>query len=146
PYMEQDNVYKQFVLPNMNLNHRGAPHATDPAGQGKAWFENPSYPPTANYRAGQTKIKNLLCPSAPTSPITSNAFGGGGANSGGVIIGHHPWNQASPSQVNYPFWFEDFETVETLMPQARTNYAGVAGSGKGNSAYFSKWEGVFTNR
>jgi prepilin-type N-terminal cleavage/methylation domain-containing protein len=59
PYMEQDNIYKNFSQ-------------TVPSGQ-VAWFQNPlnrppsgsTIPSPAPQYGGQGKIKNFLCPAAP---------------------------------------------------------------------------------
>jgi hypothetical protein len=108
------------------------------------------YPPPRNYGAATTKIKSLMCPSASTGPIQDNSFGHVGASSGGVIMGTHVWNEVTPpeqvEQVRTGFWLDDYEGAERYLPFGRVHYAGCAGTGRGTSSYFNRWEGVFTNR
>ena len=109
------------------------------------WFDNP-YPPTVIYTAGRAKIKTFMCPSdaMPDEP-ENNSFGTG--QPGGWIIGGPMVRNLDPSTVvTTGFWYEDYNSVETLMPLGKSNYTGCAGLGRGNNATWSRYEGIFVNR
>jgi prepilin-type N-terminal cleavage/methylation domain-containing protein len=150
PYMEQDNVYK-LISPALTTS---VGRMDDPDNRNASmpyWFDNP-YPPTVIYTAGKTKIKTFQCPSDPQAgqEPDNNAFGTG--SQGGWIIGgmlvRNTDASGSPASalVTSGFYYEDYNSVESLMPLASTNYVGCAGSGRGNNATTSKYEGIFVNR
>ncbi len=146
PYIEQDNVYKQF-----NFNTKSGSLLDLRASTG-LWFDNDTYPYPTIYPFCRPVIKTYLCPSAPTGDPTNNS---NNANPGvhGTVIGFHTYNDAN-NVFRGSIWYEDWYTVETLMPLGRTNYAGVAGLGKGGNPVVDKntgstygaYEGVFANR
>jgi prepilin-type N-terminal cleavage/methylation domain-containing protein len=144
PYIEQDNLYK-VISPALTV---AAGRMDDPNNTSTSmlpWFENPSYPPTVMYTAGKTKIKTYLCPSAPEREPENNAFGTG--TSGGFVIGGPLVRNLAPSTVyTVGFWYEDYNSVESLMPLGITHYLGVSGLGRGNNPTYSKFEGTFVNR
>jgi hypothetical protein len=113
------------------------------------WFDNPYASSPGNsqiiYQAAKTRIKTFLCPSAPDSDPDNNSFGAG--QPGGYIIGGPMVRNLDPSTVvTTGFWYDDWNTVETLMPWGLTHYAGCAGLGRGNHPTWSKFEGIFVNR
>ncbi len=143
PYIEQDNVYR-LIDPALNTPVGRMDDATNTNPAMPYWFDNP-YPPTVMYTAGRTKIKTFMCPSAPDIEPENNAFGRGQA--GGFVIGGPMSRNIAPNTVlTTGFWYEDYNTVETLMPLAPTNYLGCAGLGRGNHPTWSRYEGIFVNR
>ena len=122
PYVEQENVYRQLRI------------ELDPRRTGPAWYLDPT-----NWRLAQTRVKSFECPSDNVATDTS-------------ING-----QAKALHVfNYDAVLQDDDNTgidAILMDPAdptvlgRTNYFGCAGlSGRGTSRYWSRYEGVFTNR
>src|SRR5262249_41034804 len=107
------------------------------------WFDNP-YPPTVIYTAGKAKIKTFMCPSQPFDEPENNSFGTGQA--GGWIIGGPMVRNTTTLVVTSGFWYEDYNSVESLMPLGRTDYVGCAGLGRGNNPTWSGYEGIFVNR
>ncbi len=148
PYIEQDNVYK-VIQPTLTTSVGRMDDPTNTHPKMPYWFDNP-YPPTIMYTAGKVKINTFLCPSAPVTEPDNNSFGRG--QSGGYIIGGPMVRNgtlpgiANPVVVTTGFWFEDYNTVETLMPLAPTHYVGCAGLGRGNHPTWSRYEGLFVNR
>jgi hypothetical protein len=107
------------------------------------WFDNP-YPPTVMYTMGKTAIKTFRCPSDPMQDPDNNSFGKG--STGGYILGMMVRNLDPSTVVTTGFYYEDWNSVEALMPLGVSNYAGSAGLGRGNHATWSKYEGIFVNR
>jgi prepilin-type N-terminal cleavage/methylation domain-containing protein len=153
PYIEQDNVYK-LIAPVLNttVGRMDDPDNRDP--NLPYWFDNP-YPPTVMYSAGKTVIKSHICPSIPGGEPDNNAFGQGyGTTDGGFIIGGPLVRNLGPSTVvTTGFWYENYDSVETLMPLGVTTYAGCSGLGRGNNSTpnslnipWNAYEGVFVNR
>jgi prepilin-type N-terminal cleavage/methylation domain-containing protein len=143
PHLEQDNVYN-LINPALTtpFGRMDDPQNLNPSMP--FWFDNP-YPPTVIYTAGKTRIKTFLCPSGPAGEPDNNAFGTG--QRGGFIIGGPLVRNLSPSTVvTTGFWFEDYNTVEALMPLGITHYVGCAGLGRGNHPTWSLYEGMFVNR
>jgi prepilin-type N-terminal cleavage/methylation domain-containing protein len=161
PYIEQDNVFK-LLSPTF---------ASPPAGNMcdckntnvamPFWFDNPydiapdaaGYPPQTLYTVGKTKIKTFMCPSDARgdSQPDNNSFGTG--QTGGYLIGGPMSRNLAPTTVvTTGFWYEDYNTVESLMPLGGTNYLGCAGLGRGNCPVLlngvaaSAYEGYFVNR
>jgi len=150
PYIEQDNVYK-IISPQLTTSSGSM---TDPSNNNTAlpyWFDNP-YPPTVIYTAGKTKIKTYMCPSAPEGEPTNNAFGKG--SGGGWLIGGPLVRNIGPGTVvTSGWWYEDYNSVETLMPLGVSHYLGSAGLGRGNNTTlnavnlpWNAYEGMFVNR
>jgi prepilin-type N-terminal cleavage/methylation domain-containing protein/prepilin-type processing-associated H-X9-DG protein len=149
PYMEQDNLYKNFKLPSTSI---------DTYGPNQLWFDNPLAPygstnpaTLSNYAWATAKLKMFLCPSAP---VYSAMYNGGlfAATSGGQAIGLITWTDGSFSYTGG--WFDDGVGVETWYPFGVTNYFACAGSGHYNSAQaganaagpITQFEGIFTER
>jgi len=146
PYIEQDNVYK-LITPALTTS---VGRMDDPDNRNASmpyWFDNP-YPPTVIYTAGKTKIKTFQCPSDAQGgqEPENNAFGATGIQGGWIIGGMLVRNLDPSTVVTSGFYFEDYNGVETMMPLGVTNYVGCAGSGVGNHATYSKYEGIFVNR
>jgi len=153
PHMEQDNVYK-LIDPQWSTSAGRMDDAKNTNPAMPYWFDNP-YPATPIsvpspgswqiYVAGRAKIKTFRCPSDPKEEPENNAFGTG--MTGGFIIGGPLVRNLSPSTVvTTGFWYDDYNTVETLMPFGVTNYVGCAGLGRGNHPTWSRYEGIFVNR
>lgn len=72
PYIEQDNLYKQFVVPP--TSKPGAPlNATTNPGNAAAW--------SSSQTPMRTKVNTFLCPSSPAAPSASAvSWGGPGSN------------------------------------------------------------------
>jgi hypothetical protein len=120
PYLEADNVFKQLV--NQYDLNKGGPE----------WDE-----PSSNQKATQTKIKAFICPSDEL-PNVSGVYGANAI--------YHTWNSSTAGFVaDYNYYFPGVPTyLGDLF--GRTNYMGVAGTGKGNHATWSRWTGVLANR
>jgi len=143
PYVEQENVYR--VISPALITPYG--RMDDPANTNPAlpyWFDNP-YPPTVMYTAGKTEIKPFRCPADPKGEPDNNAFGAT-ALANGYILGMMIRNLAPSTVVTTGWYYEDYNSVETLMPLATTNYVGCAGLGRGDHPNWSRYEGVFVNR
>jgi prepilin-type N-terminal cleavage/methylation domain-containing protein len=142
PYIEQDNIWKNIgpayattngsMLDDGNMNPNMA-----------FWFDNP-YPPTLIYTYGKTRIKTFICPSAPDGEPENNAYGKG--TSGGWLIGGPHIRNTTTQVFTVGFWYEDYQSVETLMPLGVTHYLGSGGLGRGNNPTYSKFEGIFVDR
>jgi prepilin-type N-terminal cleavage/methylation domain-containing protein len=114
PYIELDNVYKQFKLSN-------DPNAQRPAFV--PWWETDQ-----NWTAAQTKIKTYVCPSDTPEqyPIIF------------ISLKKTPSNPTGSGTIQ-AWWFG---ATDSMFP-GRTNYMGVAGGfGKIGNAW-DVWEGVF---
>jgi prepilin-type N-terminal cleavage/methylation domain-containing protein/prepilin-type processing-associated H-X9-DG protein len=124
PYVEQDNVYRRLQID------------FDPARRGPAWYTN-----ATNWGLAQTQIKLFECPSDNIARDTSIA---------GTGLAYHCFNWSAPiipdtddnTDVDYVLLLPSNPTV-----LGRANYVGCAGlAGRGTSQYWSKYEGIFTNR
>jgi prepilin-type N-terminal cleavage/methylation domain-containing protein/prepilin-type processing-associated H-X9-DG protein len=124
PYVEQDNVYGQMQID------------FDPTHLGPAWYTNPT-----NWQRAQTRIKLFECPSDNIGEDTAQ---------NGATKAFHAFNYAAPLVPDADDNTDtDFVALEPSDPTVlgRTNYAGCAGlAGHGTSAYWGKYEGIFTNR
>jgi prepilin-type N-terminal cleavage/methylation domain-containing protein/prepilin-type processing-associated H-X9-DG protein len=124
PYVEQDNLYRQLQID------------FDPGRLGPAWYLN-----ATNWGAAQARIRLFECPSDNISTDTSIR---------GTGLAYHCFNWSAPI-VQGADDNTDGDAV-LLSPGnptvlGRANYAGVAGlAGRGTSQYWSKYQGVFTNR
>jgi prepilin-type N-terminal cleavage/methylation domain-containing protein/prepilin-type processing-associated H-X9-DG protein len=171
PYVEQENTYKQVVGKSNNPTPPtfGGENLTTPFGRMDDWdnrspkmpfwFDYP-YPSDGGFKGSTTniymtanlKVKTFLCPSAPGGEPDNNAFGKG--TSGGIMLaGQLVRNLAPTTVVTAGWWYEDYNTVEQLMPFGLIHYAGNAGLGRGNNNNknavgkpWSAYEGVFVNR
>jgi prepilin-type N-terminal cleavage/methylation domain-containing protein len=147
PYIEQDNVYK-LITPEYGRTPTNVGRMDDPNNLNPAmpfWFDNP-YPPTVLYTTGRTTIKTFRCPSDPNGEPENNAYGTG-RTGGWIIGGMHVRNLANPATVvTTGFWYEDYQSVENLMPLAPSNYVGCAGLGRGDNPNWSRYEGIFVDR
>jgi prepilin-type N-terminal cleavage/methylation domain-containing protein/prepilin-type processing-associated H-X9-DG protein len=124
PYIEQENLYRQLQVD------------LDPRHLGPAWYTNP-----VNWQLAQTRIKLFECPSDNIAADTPTQ---------GTALSHHSYNYFAAIVPN-----TDDNTNEdavildptNAMVLGRTNYFGCAGlAGHGTSQYWSKYEGIFTNR
>jgi prepilin-type processing-associated H-X9-DG protein len=89
-----------------------------------------------------TRLKIFRCPSATSF---DPEFGRSGPGSGGTLLGLHVFN--SPRfGVFTDGWKDDYVRAANYRFLARTNYMGVAGCGSGNHPFFSRFEGICTNR
>jgi prepilin-type N-terminal cleavage/methylation domain-containing protein len=140
PYMEQENIYRQFEV---RLLHPTAGSMTDVNNTNPAlprWFEYPAYPPVEFYTAAKNRIKTFLCPSAnDQEPNKGPSF------AAGWILGMHQFNE-NGFLIRGTIWFEDSVGVETFMPMGISHYATNIGSGRGNSPLFGMYTGPFANR
>jgi prepilin-type N-terminal cleavage/methylation domain-containing protein/prepilin-type processing-associated H-X9-DG protein len=124
PYVEQENLYRQ-----LQINF-------DPGTLGPAWYTNPT-----NWQLAQTRIKLFECPSDNIA-TDSSVFG--------TVEAFHCYNYSAPIVPNTDDNTNtDGVSLDPSNPTilGRSNYAGCAGlAGKGTSQYWSKYEGIFTNR
>jgi prepilin-type N-terminal cleavage/methylation domain-containing protein len=124
PYFEQENLYRQLQI-DFDVRHLGS-----------AWYTNPT-----NWQLAQARIKVFECPSDNVDEDTTTQ---------GTVEGFHVFNFKAPLVPNT----DDIVDGDALvLPPSdptvlgRSNYAGCAGlAGKGTSQYWSKYEGIFTNR
>jgi len=129
PYVEQDNIYKQFVA---GYDARGWPSPFDTnnykTGNGATlnwWSFNPPF------TLAQTRIKNFLCPS--DDPYQS-AFGTG------TFICY----SSSATSLVFTGGYYPNPTGDLF---GRTNYAGCQGAiGYGSDAFYGKYTGLLTDR
>jgi prepilin-type N-terminal cleavage/methylation domain-containing protein/prepilin-type processing-associated H-X9-DG protein len=123
PYLEHDTLYRQLRID------------FDPRRLGPAWYTN-----ATNWRLAQTRIKLFECPSDDLYDTSSR----------GTALAFHPYNYLAPivPDTDDNTWFD----AVMLSPSdptvlGRTSYLGCAGlSGRGTSQYWSRYEGIFTNR
>jgi prepilin-type N-terminal cleavage/methylation domain-containing protein len=124
PYIEQDNLCRQIQV------------EFDPRQVGPAWYTNP-----INWQLAQTRVKTFECPSdsvADDTPTQGTAYALHCYNYRAVIVPNTDDNTNEDQVILDP-------TNPTVL--GRTNYFGCAGlSGRGTSQYWSKYEGIFTNR
>ncbi len=124
PYLDQENVYRQLEI---DLN---------PTRLAPAWYTNPT-----NWALAQTRIKPFECPSDNVAGDTSLH---------GTVVAFHFFNWFAPIIPNTDDntdWDGIFLDPSNPTVLGRTNYLGCGGlAGRGASQYWSKYEGVFTNR
>jgi prepilin-type N-terminal cleavage/methylation domain-containing protein/prepilin-type processing-associated H-X9-DG protein len=124
PYIEYANIYRQMQI---KFDVRNA---------GPAWYTN-----STNWQLAQTRIKLFECPSdnigGDSSPVLT-------------VMAFHSFNYAAPIVPNTDDnTNEDYVGLDPSDPTVlgRTNYLGIAGlAGRGTSKYWSKYEGIFSNR
>jgi prepilin-type N-terminal cleavage/methylation domain-containing protein/prepilin-type processing-associated H-X9-DG protein len=140
PYLEQEHVYRRITV-NYDVHFKG----------GLPWFlsaREPNVAHEANNQAAGTPISLFRCPSAPDFEVQPIPGPGGG----GTLLGVHVFNSRTFTflDVHYPVFTCAYRDDYRLYPEAmflpRTNYVGIAGCGAGNHPYFSRFEGVYTNR
>jgi prepilin-type N-terminal cleavage/methylation domain-containing protein len=123
PYLEQDNLHANIKTEfNVRL-------------LGPAWYLD-----AGNWAVAQTRLRAFMCPSDDLYADTAD----------GVAEAYHQFNYAGPIIPNADdnTWI-DFVLLPPSNPTSlgRTNYVGVAGlAGRGTSQYWSRYEGIFTNR
>lgn len=154
PYLEGDNIFKQFsTLLELGLTRNGP-----------AWFNN-----TTVVQVARTRIKTYLCPSDNLTDDNADASSPGRAGvwggSGTYVIGVHMWNKNATSGPGYSGFPGGFAGTEGLVTSSAagaslgySNYVGISGMfGNGNNttnpfftfygAYgLSSFVGMFTNR
>jgi prepilin-type N-terminal cleavage/methylation domain-containing protein/prepilin-type processing-associated H-X9-DG protein len=123
PFVEQDNIYVQLQVD------------LDPGHIGPAWYTN-----ATNWVLAQTRIKLFECPSDTLYDTSS----------WGTAMAFHSYNYRAPilpdADDNTNF---DAVGLDPGNPTVlgHTSYAGCAGlAGHGTSQYWSRYEGIFTNR
>jgi prepilin-type N-terminal cleavage/methylation domain-containing protein/prepilin-type processing-associated H-X9-DG protein len=123
PYVEQDNLASQLQV-DLNPQHLGP-----------AWYTNPT-----NWRLAQTRIKVFECPSDPLYDTSAL----------GTALSFHFFNYRAPlvpdtdDNTN-----ADAVALDPGNPTVlgHASYVGCGGlAGRGTSQYWSKYEGIFTNR
>jgi prepilin-type N-terminal cleavage/methylation domain-containing protein/prepilin-type processing-associated H-X9-DG protein len=124
PYVEQANLYQQ-----LRLNFH-------PVNLGPGWYTDPT-----NWQLAQTRIKLFECPSDNIDTDTSLY---------GTVLAFHCFNYSASIVPNMDDnTDQDAYVLDPSDPTVfgRTNYLGSAGlAGRGTSQYWSKYEGIFTNR
>ena len=132
PYLEQDKLFRQI-----QVDWKLSAVPTNPW----FWLPNTQFPNTTNYAAAFTKLKILRCPTAPDFDPQP----GSGPNTGGTLLGVHVFN--SPARGAFTDgWKDDYVKVPQFRFLGRTNYMGVAGCGSGTHPFYSRFEGIYTNR
>jgi prepilin-type processing-associated H-X9-DG protein len=121
PYLEAEDVAKRLRV-NMDVTAQTRPW----------WLVDGSPGNGSGFAclAGEHQLPVLRCPSAPDDEPDL------------VVLGGHVYhtNEKDGKRIE-KMWFS------TKWPNAgRTNYLGVAGTGRGTSRYWSKWEGLYCNR
>jgi prepilin-type N-terminal cleavage/methylation domain-containing protein len=129
-YLEAEGLFRQMVV---DFDPR---HVTR-----EPWFWKPG--PVShheNYTAGRVKLKLFRCPSAPNfDPEVASEFGGG------TLLGLHVFNSTTLG-VFTDGWKDDYVRSAAYRFLAKTNYSGVAGCGSGDHPFYSRYEGLYTNR
>jgi prepilin-type N-terminal cleavage/methylation domain-containing protein/prepilin-type processing-associated H-X9-DG protein len=124
PHVEQEGLYSQLRID------------LDPCRLGPAWWTDPT-----NCQLAQTRIGLFECPSDNIGVDTATQ---------GQSRAVHYYNYNAPLVPNQDDNTNgDFDFFNPSDPRlfGRTNYAGCAGlAGRGTSQYWSKYEGIFTNR
>jgi prepilin-type N-terminal cleavage/methylation domain-containing protein len=137
PYLEQDNLFK-----SLDPLSRLGDIKTATSYQ---WFlrNTGAYPNVLNYTASNLgKIQSFRCPSDPDRTLYNPS---GTPEAQGIILGFHFLNFSNTFS-GPGMWYDDYVGVEKYMPFGRSNYAGVGGTGRGSSAFWSPYEGILTNR
>jgi prepilin-type N-terminal cleavage/methylation domain-containing protein/prepilin-type processing-associated H-X9-DG protein len=133
PYVEQGDLYCQLQM-QLDL---------DPGRVGPAWYTNPTNwqsNPT-NWQLAQTRIKLFECPSDNIADDTAT-----------TVLALHFYNYRAAIVPNAGDDTDDNTNLDfrdTTDPAVigRTNYLGCGGlAGRGTSQYWSRYEGIFTNR
>jgi prepilin-type N-terminal cleavage/methylation domain-containing protein len=124
PYVEQANLYQQLRI---DFN---------PDQLGPAWYTEP-----ANWQSAQTRVKLFECPSDNLAGDTSLY---------GTVLAFHFFNY---NALIVPNADDTTDGVGYVLDPSdptvfgRSNYAGCAGlAGRGTSPYWSRYEGIFSNR
>jgi prepilin-type N-terminal cleavage/methylation domain-containing protein len=124
PYVEQESLYRQLRID------------FSPRTRGPAWYTDPT-----NWQAAQARVKLFECPSDDVAFDTATY---------GTVLAFHFFNYFAPIVPNADDNTDgDAYVLDPSDPTVlgRVNYAGCAGlGGRGTSQYWSKYEGVFTNR
>ncbi len=131
PYLEQDSIYRQIRV-NFNTGDTTNPWF---------WLPTAQIPDDANYSAAFIKLRIFRCPSA--SNFTPEP--GSTPGTGGTMLGLHVFNTVTLPPFTYG-WKDDYIKAARYFPLGRTNYMGVAACGSGTNPFFSKYEGIYTNR
>jgi prepilin-type processing-associated H-X9-DG protein len=131
PYLEEDTVFRR-IKTDFNIQ----------VATSEPWFWlRGQVSNDTNYAAAFTKLKIFRCPSASNfAPEPGTVVG-----TGGTLLGEHVFNDP----MHGPFtsgWKDDYVKAARYRFLGRTNYMGVAGCGSGTHPFFSKFEGVYTNR
>jgi len=123
PYVEQDNLFKQFRNPNIITN--GFP-------VGLKDYSRPWFTDSVDFSWAQARVKMFLCPSDTHFDATV-----------AVGISAHIYHNAggpSLSALALPL-------TSGGNSLGRSNYAGVAGAaGHGNNPFYRNYDGILTNR
>ena len=136
PYLEQDNLREQIRV-TFRIGIVSA----------EKWFwsaaaPGPGPPHVQNYTAAMNDLPIFRCPSAAEfRPEINNPAPGGG----GTVLGLHVYNSSAMGAFTVG-WKDEYGSASAFRPLGRTNFMGVAGCGSGNHPFFSKYEGVYTNR
>jgi prepilin-type N-terminal cleavage/methylation domain-containing protein len=121
PYIEQENIYRQLQI------------EFDPRKIGAPWYSNPT-----NCELAKTRIKLLECPSDNVNEDRAT---------NGTLLAYHVWNFSGPIIPNQNDNTNDDSVYADPAIVASPNYFGCAGlAGGGTSQFWSKYEGIFTNR
>jgi prepilin-type N-terminal cleavage/methylation domain-containing protein/prepilin-type processing-associated H-X9-DG protein len=132
PYMEYDNIYRNFTNINWTVNKPSLPHSP-------GWFETQS-----NWVNATNKIKTYICPSddADAAAQRANCY---------IAIALIPTGDPSGASGTVYVWYYPNTASNFGIPAsnfATTNYLPCAG-GMGNvftSNLWSRWVGVYGNR
>jgi prepilin-type N-terminal cleavage/methylation domain-containing protein len=148
PYVEQDNIYKQFTDKDPLGNV--VPMQWDPTrlgatgGCGDNWWNNGN-----NYGLASSQIKTFICPAAQVDP---NGIQGDGVNGGGIFVVEqfqlNP-NGAGPEglTVEAGFFVAPFSPQTGFPGSGLTNYLGVCGArGVNSDPVWGLFGGFFDNR
>jgi prepilin-type N-terminal cleavage/methylation domain-containing protein/prepilin-type processing-associated H-X9-DG protein len=122
PYVEQDNVYRRLQV------------EWDPRKAGPAWHLDPQ-----TRAAAGTTVELFHCPSDDLSDAPAL----------GTVLAFHVYNYAAPiGPADDNTWFDFVGLPPAAADQpGRTSYAGCAGlAGRGTSAHWARYEGLFANR
>jgi prepilin-type N-terminal cleavage/methylation domain-containing protein len=124
PYVERENLYRQI---RVDFN---------PRNRGPAWYTDPT-----NWQAAQGRVTLFECPSDNVALDTATY---------GTVLAFHCFNYDAPIVPDADDNTDlDVYVLDPSDPTVvgRVNYAGCAGlAGRGTSQYWSKYEGVFSNR
>jgi prepilin-type N-terminal cleavage/methylation domain-containing protein/prepilin-type processing-associated H-X9-DG protein len=134
PYMEQENLYRQFTGTYNVKTMQAFPAFNQP----NWWNRNP------DFSLSYTKIKTYTCPSDPTTTATGTT--------NGAIIMMMP-DPAAPGGISCTYgWFTNGNQYDV----AKTNYAPIAGAlgdnvstsstADGPGVNLQKYRGIFYNR
>lgn len=123
PHIEQESLFRTIDL------------ELDVRKLGPAWYRNP-----VNWRAAQNPIAILACPSHDLDAATAR----------GTATTFHFYNYAAPIAPNIDdnTWMDATALQPDNPPSlGKTSYLGCGGlAGRGTSAYWDRYEGIFSNR